>query len=335
MRRRVLLLATTTGYQTRMFGEAAEALGVKLVFATDRCDQLEDPWWDGAIPVRFHQEAAAVDAIVAASRAAPFAGIVTVGDRPTVVARGCARLGLPGHPPHAAGAARDKRLMREHFRSVGLLVPWFRVVPTIGDAGTIAPALVAGRRQAHRAFGQPRGHSREPSRRSSSRRSNAFSGCWPPPDIRMMQDPAADEILIEQFIDGREYAVEGVLEHGRFRTLAIFDKPDPLDGPFFEETLYVRPPARTRRCGKPSTRQSPPPLTHWDCCTGPSMPNAASTLVACSCSKSRRGRLAGSARRRCASPAGTGPSIGLEELLLRHALGEASGDWHREPRRPV
>ena len=52
------LLATTTGYQTRMFGEAAERLGVKLVFATDRCDQLDDPWWDGAIPIRFHQEAA-------------------------------------------------------------------------------------------------------------------------------------------------------------------------------------------------------------------------------------------------------------------------------------
>ena len=46
---RVLLLATTTGYQTRAFGEAAERLGVELVFATDRCDQIDDPWRDGAI----------------------------------------------------------------------------------------------------------------------------------------------------------------------------------------------------------------------------------------------------------------------------------------------
>ena len=54
--KRVLLLATTTGYQIRSFGEAAEKLGVRLVFASDRCDQLDDPWWDQAIPVRFHDE---------------------------------------------------------------------------------------------------------------------------------------------------------------------------------------------------------------------------------------------------------------------------------------
>ena len=55
--KRILLVATTTGYQIRSFGEAAEALGVRLVFASDRCDRLEDPWWDQAIPVRFHEEA--------------------------------------------------------------------------------------------------------------------------------------------------------------------------------------------------------------------------------------------------------------------------------------
>jgi hypothetical protein len=61
--KRVLLLATTTGYQIRSFGEAAEALGIRLVFASDRCDQLADPWRDQAIPIRFHDEAASVRAI--------------------------------------------------------------------------------------------------------------------------------------------------------------------------------------------------------------------------------------------------------------------------------
>ncbi len=64
--RRVLLLATTTGYQTRMFAEAAARLGVELVYATDRCDHLDDPWRDGAIPVRFHEEWRSVDSVVAA-----------------------------------------------------------------------------------------------------------------------------------------------------------------------------------------------------------------------------------------------------------------------------
>src|SRR5215470_6056639 len=95
--KRVLLLATTTGYQTRMFGEAAERLGVELVFATDRCDVLEDPWRDRAIPVRFHDEEASVDAILEHAVHQPINGVLVVGDRPTVVAAMTAReLRIPG-----------------------------------------------------------------------------------------------------------------------------------------------------------------------------------------------------------------------------------------------
>ena len=82
----VLLLATTTGYQIRSFGEAAESLGVRLVFASDRCDQLEDPWWDQAIPVHFRDEARSVAAVVAACGDTAPDGIVAVGDQPAVLA---------------------------------------------------------------------------------------------------------------------------------------------------------------------------------------------------------------------------------------------------------
>src|SRR6195256_4489717 len=82
---RVLLLATTTGYQTRAFGDAAARLGVELVFATDRCHLIEDPWQDGAIPIRFYDEDAAVASIVDAARARPIDGIVVVGDPPPVI----------------------------------------------------------------------------------------------------------------------------------------------------------------------------------------------------------------------------------------------------------
>ena len=68
---RVLVLAATTGYQTRSFGEAAERLGVELVFATDRCHLIEDPWQDQAIPIRFHDEDASVAAIVDAAQVRP------------------------------------------------------------------------------------------------------------------------------------------------------------------------------------------------------------------------------------------------------------------------
>ena len=139
---RVLLLATTTGYQTRAFGDAAERLGVDLVFATDRCDMLEDPWQDEAIPIRFYDESRSVAAILAAARAKPIDGVLVVGDRPTVIAARVAEdLGLPGHPPAAAAIARNKQLTRERLRDSGLLVPWFVTTPAEADPTMVARLL--------------------------------------------------------------------------------------------------------------------------------------------------------------------------------------------------
>src|SRR3981081_4131909 len=105
---RVLVLATTTGYQTHGFGDAAGGLGVDLVLATDRCHVLEDPWRDGAIPVRFHDEPASVAAILAAAADRPIDGGLVVGG-----------------PPAPAALAPNKQLACERLRDQGLPVPWF------------------------------------------------------------------------------------------------------------------------------------------------------------------------------------------------------------------
>src|SRR5436190_12032578 len=106
---RVLLLSHTTGYQLRAFNEAAEALGIELVFATDRCHKLDDPWQDRAIAVRFHEVEASVDAIVAHARAHPIHGVIAVGDRPVVLAaRAAEALALPWHSVAGAEASTDK-----------------------------------------------------------------------------------------------------------------------------------------------------------------------------------------------------------------------------------
>src|SRR4051812_33191484 len=114
---RVLVLATTTGYQTRAFGDAAERLGVGLVFATDRCHLIEDPWQDQAIPIRFHDENASVASIMAFAAATPIDGVLAVGDRPTAIgARVAEALGLPWHTHDASAAARNKLVARERLR---------------------------------------------------------------------------------------------------------------------------------------------------------------------------------------------------------------------------
>src|SRR5262249_1718866 len=111
--RRVLLLATTTGYQTRAFEEAAERLNVELMYGTDRWHVLDDPWRDEAVPIRFHEEDSSIQAVVAAARDKPLDGILAVGDRPTVIAaQVCRALALPGHPPDAAACSGNKQLTR-------------------------------------------------------------------------------------------------------------------------------------------------------------------------------------------------------------------------------
>ena len=69
--KRVLLLATTTGYQTRMFADTASRICVELVYATDRCDKIDDPWGDAAIPVRYHEEWRSADTILKVIEANP------------------------------------------------------------------------------------------------------------------------------------------------------------------------------------------------------------------------------------------------------------------------
>jgi biotin carboxylase len=249
--KRVLLLSTTTGYQVRAFGEAAERLGVEIVFATDRCHQIDDPWRDAAIPVRFHQEDASVAAVVAAARRRPIDGILAVGDRPTALAAmAAARLGLPGNPPDAARASSNKLLARERFSAAGLPVPWFFRVPADIEPGAALGALKCRGASDDDTFpcvikpltlSGSRGVIRADDERGFVAAMERVQRLLARKDVRVRRDGGDDAIVVEGFIEGQEFALEGVLEHGALRTLAIFDKPDSLDGPFFEETVYSTP----------------------------------------------------------------------------------------------
>src|ERR1700689_4668730 len=111
---RVLLVAATTGYQTRAFSEVAQRIGFELVLATDRCHVLDDPWGDNAIALRFDDPGEGMESLPARG---PFDGIVAVGDRPGYMPSPAAeRLGLRFSPPDAVMAASDKFLARQKFR---------------------------------------------------------------------------------------------------------------------------------------------------------------------------------------------------------------------------
>lgn len=241
----VLLFATTTGYQTRAFEQAAVALNIDLLYATDRCHLLDDPWRDRAIAVRYEDEETSVRDVLAALNGTPhgaIGGVIAVGDRPAVLAARVAReLRLQWHGIHGVRVSRSKLMTRGRLIAADLPVPWFFAAPletSVADlAGrlrfpcVVKPLGLSGSR------GVMRANSVEELEGALVRLRELLMR----PEIRALREPMHDEVLVEGFIEGREYALEGVMEEGALRVLAIFDKPDPLDGPFFEETIYVTP----------------------------------------------------------------------------------------------
>jgi biotin carboxylase len=331
--KRLLLFASKLGYQTRSFEQAADRVGVELIYVTDRCHQLENPWGDQAIPVHFENpEAAAFEAMENARRRQHVEGILALGDRPAVAAAYAARgLGLTYNHPAAVEACRSKLRMREVFRDAGLPVPWFRKIPVhpvpepsllgISYPCVLKPLSLSASQ------GVIRANNREEFLAAADRIRKLLES----PEIRATRETYLDQMIVEGYIPGHEVAIEGLLTNGVLRVLAIFDKPDPLEGPFFEESIYVTPSrhspsqqAAITRCAEDSARALG--LTHGPIhaefrVDGHSVwpIEVAPRPIGGLCARSLR-----------FGPASPGEFIGLEELLLRHALELPGRDMPRE-----
>jgi len=331
----VLILATTTGYQTRAFGDAAARLGVNLVFATDRCHLIEDPWQDGAIPIRFYDEDESVAAVLDSARRRPIDGVVVVGDRPTVIAARVAEaLGLPFHPREAAAIARHKQRTRERLREAGLAVPWFVSFPINTNPESLIPSPWRGPYVLKAvSLSGSRGVMRVDDPESLTVALDRLRAIVRSPDVRAERNEAHETALLEGFIPGREYAVEALMHHGRCHVLAMFDKPDPLDGPFFEETIYITPSLASETIQRDiettvalaaeaiGLHHGP---IHAECrvsSEGVFILEVAARPIGGLCARALR----------LQSAIRLPPSaISLEELLLRHALGEDPAHYQRE-----
>jgi biotin carboxylase len=328
--RRVLLLSTTTGYQLRSFGEAAERLGVELLLGTDRCHHLDDPWRDGAIAVRFYDDLGSLDAILERHRDQPIDAVIAVGDRPTALAASVTQaLGLPGNSVDAADATRSKKRMRERFAAAGMRTPWNFQVDASANAWDFASRVTYPCVVKPLGLSGSRGVIRADDESQLQLAIERVRALLARPDVRAQRTGLTERLLIEGYIEGHEYAVEGLLTEGRLRVLAIFDKPDPLDGPFFEETIYVTPPRAPDAVRVQIETEVQRAVTalglvqgpvHAECRVGPAsvtMLEVAARPIGGLCSGVLRFR-------------GNSGVVSLEELLLRHALGEDTTHLLRE-----
>jgi biotin carboxylase len=318
--KRILLITATTGYQTRAFAEAAERLGYEVQLATDRCHQLDNPWGDDAIALRFQQPEQAAAMIAASGQ--KFDGIVAVGDRPShIAALAAAELKMPGNPPDAVLACRSKYLARERFRAAGLPVPEFTRIAVEADPAAASEAARYPCVLKPLGLSASRGVIRANTAAEFVRAFERIRAILGTPDVVRMHEDEDRYIQVEDFIEGREFALEGILEAGRLDVIAIFDKPDPLDGPYFEETIYVTPSRENEASQSAMIEATQRAISALGLCYGPVHAemrlNAAGVWMLEVAARPIGGL--------CAQVLRFEDGSGLEELVIRHAVGDRSG----------
>jgi biotin carboxylase len=298
---RILLLLPTSTYRAPDFVRAAAHLGVEVVVGSEQEQAMAADMGDRAVVVPLSDATAAAAVIVALDARAPIDAVVAVDDQGVLVAATAGeRLGFPHNPPNAVAATRDKASMRAALATAEVPQPAFAMatdpgkLPDLGYPCVVKPVDLSGSQGVIRADDAEEA-------RAAATRVRAITG---------------GPLLVEEYVPGVEVAVEGILSDGDLEVLAVFDKPDPLVGPYFEETIYVTP-----------SRLPPATLARVADLTGRAC--AATGLVEGPVHAELRidgDRMwvievaARSIGGLCARALRFGAGIALEELILRHAL---------------
>jgi biotin carboxylase len=326
---RVLLLMRTRTYRARAFLDAAHHLGLAVTVATEREQPLSRLTPGATLDLDFARERATRERVVDFAAEYPIDAVVGVDDDTTVQAAQVARaLGLAHNSVESVKAARYKDVMRLALSEADLLSPGFMTVPTTEEPHRLAERVRFPCVLKPLSLAASRGVIRANDAAEFVVAFEQVVSIVAEADLAP-DDPAARQILVEDFIPGREFALEGLLRDGQLTTLALFDKPDPLDGPFFEETIYITPSRlgahdqaalheATQRAALALGLRSGP--VHAELRLnerGPWIVEVAARSIGGLCSKMLR----------------FGDRLSLEEIILRQAAGLELGSIERE-RRP-
>ncbi|HZT66361.1 MAG TPA: ATP-grasp domain-containing protein [Acidimicrobiales bacterium] len=319
---RILLVLPTGTYRADDFLAAADALGAEVVVASDRRQAMAEAMGDRALVVDLCDPEGAAAVVAALAERSPLDAVVAVDDSGVELAAAAAgRLGLAHNQAGAVAVTRDKARMRRALAAAGVAQPDFAVLGPGDDPAAVASAV------GFPAVVKPVALSAS---RGVIRVDDAESAGAAAARIRAILAAAGEDpegpLVVDSFVPGPEVAVEGLLRDGRLEVLAVFDKPDPLDGPFFEETIYVTPsrlgPADLEALGglvagavaAIGLTEGPIHAEARMAPGGPRLLEVAARSIGGLCSRALR----------------FGAGVSLEELILRHALGAPLPDLQRE-----
>ena len=239
---RVLLLLPTRTYRAPDFMEAARRLGLEVTVGSERRQAFASLFPGGHLQLDFLRPRQAVRAIAAFARSYPLDAVVAVDDDGTLLAAAAAKaLELPHNPVTAVAATRNKHRLRRKVAAAGLLSPRFERLSVADDPVRAAPRMPFPCVLKPLHLAASRGVMRADDADQFVAAFERLAAILRTPDVVQRGGRLARHVLVEAFVPGTEVALEGLLIGGELTVLAVFDKPDPLDGPFFEETLYVTP----------------------------------------------------------------------------------------------
>ncbi len=314
-------------YRAPDFIEAAHRMQVDVVVGTDRKQILAEGAPGNNLTLDFRSPDEAARQVADFAHRYPLDAVVGVEDETAILAAHAAQaLGLPCNPPDAVEAAGDKMRSRKRMARAGLPCPAFRLLPLDADphelSGTVdypcvlKPTFLAASRGVIRADDAP----------GFVAAFGRIAALLRRPEIAERGGSRAQEILVESFVPGHEFALEGLRVQGEWNTLALFDKPDPLDGPYFEETVYITPsrlPPRDQERIVSAVRDGVAALGLRE---GPVHAEArldGHRAVVMEVAARSIGGL-------CSRTLRFGTGWSLEEVILRHALGSAGPPPPRE-----
>ncbi|MSO78722.1 MAG: ATP-grasp domain-containing protein [Acidimicrobiia bacterium] len=309
---RVLLLLPTATYRAADFIAAARALGVEVVVASEQQPVLSETMGDRAAVVPLDDPERGASVIDALDARRGIDAVIAVDDQGVLVAAHAGeRLGFPHNPPDAVARTRDKAAMRTAFMAAEVPQPRFEIfddpdnIPDVGFPCVVKPIGLSASRGVIRADDAP-------GARAAARRALDIAG--------------GGTLLVEEYVPGAELALEGLLRDGRLEVLALFDKPDPLDGPYFEETIYVTPARVTADVQARVERVVADAAAALGLREGPVHAEVrvhADRVWVIEVAARSIGGL-------CARALRFGAGISLEEVILRHALGQDLDGLARE-----
>ena len=328
---RVMLLIPTASWRAPDFMAAADKLGLDVVVASDIDQPLADMYPGRWLTLPYHDPERGAQAVARYADRFPLDAVVAVDDPGIhVAALASETLELPANRAESVLATRDKSVLRERLAAAGVPSPAWHIARFDDDpaatAATVEQRLGWPVVIKPLALNGSRGVIRANNANALQRAVDRLHRLLTRPTVRDECGDTADRFLIEQYIPGQEVALEGLLRGGQLHTLALFDKPDPLEGPFFEETIYVTPsrlPESQQQLISATTQRAAEALSLRDGPLHAELRLNADGAWPVDIAARTIGGL-------CGRTLSFGAGMSLEEIVLRHAVGAPLDSLNRE-----